>query len=57
MLRVETNNNAINEISGIEFGIPAFSSINSCKITSTTIGGDKGNLQFFTVDGSATGGS
>ncbi len=32
----------------------AFSSLNSCKNISTTIGGDRGNLQFFTADGSTT---
>ena len=55
MIRVETNDSNINQVSGIEFGIPAFSSLNSCKIISTTIGGDRGNLQFFTADGSTTG--
>ncbi len=55
MIRVETNDSNINQVSGIEFGIPAFSSLNSCKITSTTIGGDRGNLNFFTADGSTTG--
>ena len=44
MIRVETNNNNIDQVSGIEFGIPAFSSLNSCKIISTTISGNKGNL-------------
>ncbi len=29
--------------------------MNSCKIISTTISEDKGNLQFFTADGSTTG--
>ncbi len=55
MIRVETNTNNINQVSGIEFGIPAFSSLNSCKIISTTISEDKGYLQFFTADGSTTG--
>jgi hypothetical protein len=40
MIRVETNNSNINQVSGIEFGIPAFSSLNSCKIISTTKAGD-----------------
>jgi hypothetical protein len=46
MIRVETNLSDINQVSGIEIGIPAFSSLNSCKIISTTIGGDRGNLQY-----------
>jgi len=54
MIRIETNINAPGEISGIEFGIPAFSSVNSAKITSTAIAGDKANLQFFTTNGGAS---
>ncbi len=55
MIRVETNTNDINQVSGIESGITAFSSLNGCKITSTSISGIKGNLQFYTSDGSTTG--
>ncbi len=55
MIRVETNTNNINQVSGIEFGIPAFSSLNSCRITSTSISWNRGNSQFYTSDGSTTG--
>ena len=54
MIRVETTVDTVGEISGIEFGIPAFSSANSAKITSTTISGNKANLQFFTTNGFGT---
>jgi hypothetical protein len=47
-LRIETPNNAINETSGIEFGIPAFASTTSAKITSTSREGDVSDLQFIT---------
>ena len=48
MLRIETNFSDVNQISGIEFGIPAFPSIGSAKILSKTIAGDKADLQFYT---------
>ena len=48
MIRVETNNSNINQVSGIEFGIPAFPSNGSARILSTTISGDKADLQFYT---------
>ena len=48
MLRVETNNSAVSEVSGIEFGIPAFPSNGSAKILSTAIAGNNADLQFYT---------
>jgi len=51
ILRIETNFSAPDQISGIEFGIPAFRSAGSAKITSTAISGNKANLQFFTCTG------
>ena len=48
LLRIETNNSAVGEVSGIEFGIPAFNSASSAKITSTTFGGDIADLKFST---------
>jgi len=51
MIRVETNVSAPDQVSGIEFGIPAFISNYSAKITSTSIAGNKANLQFYTPDG------
>jgi hypothetical protein len=47
-LKIETNNNAIGEVCCIEFGIPAFSSSRCAKITSTTYGGNKADIQFLT---------
>ena len=47
-LRIETNNSAPNEVSCIEFGIPAFTSAGSAKITSTARVGDVSDLQFST---------
>jgi hypothetical protein len=54
MIRVETNNNAPLESSGIEFGIPAFNSANSAKILSTTYSGNLADLQFYTTAGTGT---
>ena len=51
ILRIETGNSAPNEVSGIEFGIPAFSSAGSAKITSTSIAGDIADLKFHTSAG------
>ncbi len=48
ILRVETNTSDVNQVSGIEFGIPAFTSAGSAKITSTTSSGDVADLQFHT---------
>ena len=48
IIRVQTNTNNINQVSGIEFGIPAFSSAKCAKITSTTDSGDANNLRFYT---------
>jgi hypothetical protein len=53
MIRVDTNNSAVGEVSGIEFGIPAFSSLQSAKITSTALDGDKNDLKFYTRNGTA----
>ena len=53
MIRVETNYNNVSQVSGIEFGIPAFLSAASAKIISTTIAGNKANLQFYTCTGAA----
>ena len=48
LLRIETNTNDVNQVSGIEFGIPAFPSAGSAKITSTTLSGDVADLKFHT---------
>ena len=48
LLRIETNYSDIGQVSGIEFGIPAFNSASSAKITSTTFSGDVADLQFST---------
>jgi len=50
-LRIETDTNAVGQVSGIEFGIPAFTSAGSAKITSTTFDYDVNNLQFYTSSG------
>ena len=47
-LRIETDTDAVNQVSGIEFGIPGFSSAGSAKIISTTYGGDVNDLRFST---------
>ena len=57
MIRVETNNSDAGETTGIEFGIPAFSSVQSAKITSTSISGDKSDLKFYTRNGTASNSS
>ena len=54
MVRVDTNTDAVGQISGIEFGIPSFVSANSAKIISTTIAGNKADLQFLTTNGSTS---
>ena len=48
ILRIETDTNAPNQVSGIEFGIPAFPSAGSAKITSTSLSGDIADLKFYT---------
>jgi hypothetical protein len=48
LVRIETDVNAIGQISGIEFGIPEYSSNTRSKITSTTYSGDASDLQFYT---------
>jgi hypothetical protein len=55
VLRIETNIDNFNQTSGIEFGIPAFNSTASAKILSTTIAGNKANLQFYTPSGAVNG--
>lgn len=50
-LRIETPNNLAFEVSGIEFGIPAFTSSGTAKITSTSGISDVNNLQFYTSSG------
>ena len=57
MIRVETNNSTPGETTGIEFGIPAFTSVQSAKITSTSISGDKSDLKFYTRNGTASNSS
>jgi hypothetical protein len=51
LLRIETSTNALNEVSGIEFGIPGYTSTSSAKILSTTVAGFTPNLQFITASG------
>ncbi len=51
LLRIDTQNNEANEITGIEFGIPGYTSSNTAKITSTTSLGFINNLQFSTASG------
>jgi hypothetical protein len=53
MIRVSTSVNDANQISGIEFGIPQIISANRAKIISSSIAGDKANLQFLTTNGAA----
>jgi hypothetical protein len=50
-IRIESNQNLAGEVSGIEFGIPAFSSATRSKITSTTFNGDASDLKFLTGAG------
>jgi len=52
--RFETNNNAEGEYSGIEFGIPAFSSLQRAKIISATYANNASDLQFCTNSTSGT---
>jgi hypothetical protein len=51
LLRIETSTNALNEVSGIEFGIQGYTSTSSAKILSTTVAGFTPNLQFITASG------
>jgi hypothetical protein len=53
LVRIETNSNAISQVSGIEFGIPSYSSAIRSKITSTTYAGDASDLQFYTSSGAS----
>ena len=51
LVRIETNTDAVSQISGIEFGIPAFTSSTRSKITSTTGNSDSSDLAFHTSSG------
>ena len=53
MIRIETNTDGENQTTGIEFGIPSFTSIKSAKITSTSLTGNKSDLKFYTRNGTA----
>ena len=53
MIRIETNTDAENQTTGIEFGIPSSTSIKSAKITSTSLTGNKSDLKFYTRNGTA----
>jgi hypothetical protein len=50
-IRIESNQNLAGEVSGIEFGVPAFSSATRSKITSTTYNADASDLKFLTGAG------
>jgi hypothetical protein len=54
LLRIETTNDLAGEVSGIEFGIPAYTSASSAKILSTSATGFSPNLQFITASGNGT---
>ncbi len=49
LIRIETNANGINQVSGIEFGIPSYNSATRSKITSTTYSDNASDLQFITA--------
>ena len=51
LLRVDTNNNAVGQVSGIEFGIPNFDTAGTAKITSTSLSGNVADLKFNTSSG------
>ena len=53
LVRIEANENLPSQVSGIEFGVPAFTSDTRCKITSTTYSGDASDLQFYTSSGTS----
>lgn len=48
VLRIETDTSAVGQVTGIEFGIPAFTSASSAKILSTAITGNIADLNFYT---------
>ena len=50
-LRVGTNTDAVGQISGIEFGIPAFDTTGTAKIISTSLSGNVADLKFNTSSG------
>lgn len=49
LIRIETNTDGVNKVSGIEFGIPAYNTATRSKITSTTYTGSASDLQFSTA--------
>ena len=53
-LRIQTANNLPSEITGIEFGIPAYGDASFAKITSKTFNNFTNNLQFWTAEGENT---
>jgi hypothetical protein len=53
LVRIETDTSTASQISGIEFGIPSYSSATRSKITSTTYAGDASDLQFYTSSGAS----
>jgi hypothetical protein len=53
LVRIETDTSAASQVSGIEFGIPSYSSAIRSKITSTTYAGDASDLQFYTSSGAS----
>ncbi len=49
LIRIENNNDNINQTSGIEFGIPSYSSATRSKITSTSLINNANTLEFYTA--------
>ena len=49
LVRIETNASGLNQVSGIEFGIPSYNTTTRSKITSTTYAGNASDLQFSTA--------
>jgi len=49
LVRIETNTDGVNQVSGIEFGIPSYNTTSRSKITSTTYANDACDLQFSTA--------
>ena len=50
-LRIETDTSAVAQVSGIEFGVPAYTNAGTAKITSTTYESDVNDLRFSTSSG------
>ena len=57
LVRIETDTTSASQVSGIEFGVPAFSSDTRSKITSTTYDGDASDLQFYTSSATSSSAS